>query len=39
VEYSNQIIARIRAFVKEWLSVSFKDIKDVYEVVDFQATL
>lgn len=39
VDYSNQIIARIRAFVKEWLTVTFKDIKDVHEVVDFQATL
>lgn len=37
VDYSNEIIARVRTFSKEWLNVALKDIKDVKEVVEFQS--
>jgi len=39
VDYTNDIITRVRAVTKEWLAVSFNDIKDVKEVVDFRSTL
>ena len=39
MDYTNDIIARVRAFTKEWLTVAFNDIKDVNEVVDFRSIL
>lgn len=39
VENCNTIIVRLQSFLKEWLSLVGKDIKDVKEVVDFKDTL
>jgi DNA-directed RNA polymerase subunit L len=39
VDYSNDIISKIKHFLKEWLSVVEKDIKDVKEVIAFKDTL
>ncbi len=39
VDFTNEIISRITSFSKEWLNVTFNDIKDIKEVVDFRSSL
>jgi DNA-directed RNA polymerase alpha subunit len=39
VDYSSEIIQRLQAFVKEWLNVADKDMKNIKEVMDFKETL
>lgn len=36
INFTNDIIAKLRIFTKEWLDVSFNDIKDIKEVVEFR---
>lgn len=39
VDYSNEIIKRLKLFVGEWLKLTEKDMKDIKEVIDFKETM
>lgn len=39
IDYSSQIIQRLNALVKEWLTVAEKDMNNIKEVMDFKETL
>lgn len=39
VDYTNNVIIKLKAFLKEWLTVAEKDIKSIKEVLDFKDTL
>ena len=39
VDYSSEIVKRLKLFVGEWLNHTEKDMKDIKEVLEFKATL
>lgn len=39
IEHCEQIVVRIKAYIKEWLAVSYDQLKDIKEVVEFKDTM